>query len=1508
MIRRRRLVLAAGLITVMLMALAAVGSVLLVTGTDTGRGWVRTLVVQQMAPAVKGRLHLGRISGPILTGITVDSIEIADSSGVVMVSAGRTTMRWDPRDFLDRRILIQRLITDNVLVQIIKYKDGDWNYKHIFPRNTGPAAPRTKGSFGDFVVIDSVSLTRGRFLLTMPWNPADSLKGARRDSSIAFNLARTNAQIRRSPRGLVRTWRWEQGHISLSHVRMAHPDTAGRLFRVSDLGMTEFDPPFRFDKVRGDFRWQGDSIWLQVPHFQLPGSAGRAVGKITWGSDLPVRYDIAVRGDTVSMRDIAWLTSTFPVQGGGSMNLMIRNDPQNLNVLTYAISEMDARSLNSRIRGRMTWGVGGPVVSLTNVDLRADPLDFALLREFNGIPFPYPWRGQFTGTVKARGGPLHRFDVDELRFTFRDANVPGAQSVGRGRGQVDINYPAFTRFRGFAVDMERGDLRTPRFLNPEFAQVNGFVRGTALLDSLWYDVRVREMDVWHDDGSGAPLSHATGGGRVTVEEAYVRYDMQLNADPLSLTMLGNSYRMMPLRGTMSGPIALKGTIAALEVTGQLSGDAGSVTGSGVVDIEPAGYSLKGQAAFDRLNLRTWLERATLPITQLNGRVDTDVRGDSVSNLDGRLALSFDRSRADSLRIESGTAQVSFRDGMASVDSLSVLSPSLTVTARGGIGLRADRSDSLRFRVTADSLGGLRAWISGAPGETPDSLSGTLTWRGTVAGHLDSLDVTSVLSGRDLLRGSVTAAVADLTATGRWVRGVPSGRLQVAADSVSAGAVRFNTVAATGNFSSARDGTFTLEAQADSGVRVGFDARMRGAGDSVITTIRSIDAAGPTTRWSLLHPSTVVRTAGVMSLDSLVLGDTGVARVRVWARVPRRDSVSAVFDAAQIPLRDIAWVARRERPFTGLLDARVQIRGTSDAPTALLTARATGVTVGTTPIGDATVDGTYADSSFRASVSLSERNRAASLLLARLTLPGTATLNAFPRLTRGAPLTGSLTLRSTPLALFEAATPSISNASGSLSGELALRGTLREPRADGTLTLTGGESFFAPLGVRLVGMDGALQFSGDNLTLPRLTVSGAAARGGSALLSGRIGFATLDDPSFDLSIQASNLRILDRPRIATLQVSTDAGGLQIRGTQRGSVLTGSVIIPSGDIRIPELGLAKNLVSIDDPEFFTLIDTTTTQGRSLLASVQSPLLRNLSVRDVRLFMGNDVWLRSAEANIKLAGDVGVTLGRARQDSSRVQLALDGTLLAERGTYRLNLVAVQRTFDVERGTLKFFGEPDLNPTLDIQATNIVRQYTRQDRDIPVRITIGGTLVAPTLKLGSADPSLALSESDAISYLFTGRPSFAATTAEDQYSSQFASVLLPTLGSALGDRVARQLGLDQFQIETAGGVSGQQFGASSILASTRLGGAVQVGSRTFVRATFGLCQLFGSSQTSTSQPLVNSIGAKLEYRFSQWISASIGVEPRTESLQCNENVSVRNFAPTPQQWGLDMTRKWEY
>ena len=369
MIRRRRLVLVAGFITVLVMMLGAVGSVLLLTGTDIGRRWVRDLVVTRLSPAVKGRLHLGRISGPILTGITLDSLEIADSAGVVMLAAGRTTMRWDPRDFLDRRILIQRLVADNVFLQVIKYRDGDWNYKHIFP--SGPKGrPRAQGSFGEFLVLDSVSLQRGNFMLQMPWSPDDSLKGARRDSSIRFNIARKNADIRRTARGLVRTWRWTDALVNLSHVRMAHPDSMDRVFRVSELNMTESDPRFRFDKLRGDFRWLGDSIWLDLPHFQLPGSVGSARGKVTWGSDLPVRYDVAIHGEKVAMRDISWLTQTFPTDGGGSMDLLIRNDPAKLSVLKYALTNIIRSS--ARLWGPLQT-VGASFMPITQESLNDRP-------------------------------------------------------------------------------------------------------------------------------------------------------------------------------------------------------------------------------------------------------------------------------------------------------------------------------------------------------------------------------------------------------------------------------------------------------------------------------------------------------------------------------------------------------------------------------------------------------------------------------------------------------------------------------------------------------------------------------------------------------------------------------------------------------------------------------------------------------------------------------------------------------------------------------------------------------------------------------------------------------------------------------------------------------------------------------------------------------------------------------------------------------------------------------
>jgi translocation and assembly module TamB len=316
-----------------------------------------------------------------------------------------------------------------------------------------------------------------------------------------------------------------------------------------------------------------------------------------------------------------------------------------------------------------------------------------------------------------------------------------------------------------------------------------------------------------------------------------------------------------------------------------------------------------------------------------------------------------------------------------------------------------------------------------------------------------------------------------------------------------------------------------------------------------------------------------------------------------------------------------------------------------------------------------------------------------------------------------------------------------------------------------------------------------------------------------------------------------------------------------------------------------------------------------------------VRNLSVQGVAIDMGADTWLRSSEANVNLGGAVSVTTSRNERDEDKVQFALDGALRADRGTYRLNLGVVQRTFSIEGGTLRFYGtDPDLNPALDITAVHTVRQFeqsTDAKREIRIRVKIGGTLAQPTLELSSDDPRL--QESDLLSYLITGQPSFEVGGGVSSAGSTLASVALPTFSSYLEGRFSGKL-FDYVQLQSAGvdrnaNVNASQIG--SLLDRTRLGLGIQLNDRTFVSATFGLCT-FGSVFTGGQegrntnfdpQTIANSAGGKVEYRFDRGLSAAFGLEPSTSQLLCSSTgASSRSFVPTPRQLGFDLFKTWQF
>jgi autotransporter translocation and assembly factor TamB len=185
--------------------------------------------------------------------------------------------------------------------------------------------------------------------------------------------------------------------------------------------------------------------------------------------------------------------------------------------------------------------------------------------------------------------------------------------------------------------------------------------------------------------------------------------------------------------------------------------------------------------------------------------------------------------------------------------------------------------------------------------------------------------------------------------------------------------------------------------------------------------------------------------------------------------------------------------------------------------------------------------------------------------------------------------------------------------------------------------------------------------------------------------------------------------------------------------------------------------------------------------------------------------------------------------------------------------------RDFTVTDGTVQYFGTPDLDAAVDINARHVV--HTNRGDNIQVFVNVGGTLYAPDLTLTS-DFVPALPEPEIISYLLFGASSVQALGAEPagtqgrQNYLEFAAAQF--LGGAVSGELERSLISDlgvpidylRFRPELGEGLTGFEVAVGR-----------QFGSRAFVTVSPRFC---ASDQTSTSS--VN-VGISAEFRLSrQW------------------------------------------
>jgi len=307
--------------------------------------------------------------------------------------------------------------------------------------------------------------------------------------------------------------------------------------------------------------------------------------------------------------------------------------------------------------------------------------------------------------------------------------------------------------------------------------------------------------------------------------------------------------------------------------------------------------------------------------------------------------------------------------------------------------------------------------------------------------------------------------------------------------------------------------------------------------------------------------------------------------------------------------------------------------------------------------------------------------------------------------------------------------------------------------------------------------------------------------------------------------------------------------------------------------------KRVVNLDEPWVQDLIDTSLIRTQRLGPEFQSLFFDSLQVRNLQLTMGEDVWLRSNEANIQLSGSV--TVNKVRDT-----YLLSGTLQAPRGTYRLIVGWVTREFVVQRGTVQYFGTPDLDAALDIEATHVVHPLPGpgQPPGISVIAHIGGTLRLPRLTLQAEHGDY--SQAELLSYLLTGRPSVELSGGQRAY---IAGVGASLLAGELERTVVSDLGVPLDYLEIRPGDPTNPFSGAQLAAGWA------IGAKTFLVLNAGFCPRKQTRFTS-------GLGATLQFRFSPEWRTEASFEP---IRNCAAGDPDLNTTTVPRQVGFDVF--WE-
>ncbi len=1485
-----------------LVGVALVGTFTLyrvVTTTAWGRQKFITWALNSANGTLGGR---GSITVGVLhelngDGIRASDVSLLDTAGTVVLHVDEVRGSLSYGALLNKMVHITSLDVRGVQLNLKRDFTGPWNIAYII--NGGPAKPGPHmPGFGDDIRIDSISLSDGKIAMRYPWAPNAMFQGKVRDSVIA--VRKSLHEIVVLPQGLMESRGIFLPRVVARDVVVATPLHTPSSLQLDTLGLTLSDPAIRVVQTNGTLHWTPDSLLLNLPFVALPASTASAKGKVHWDQPGAVRYDVNVVAQA-ALSDLGWIWPVLPETGKGTANVRLRT-LANADDAEYTLSKLDVTAMKSHVTGDITVVALPATMLLQGIDLSFKPIRSELLRRLSYDAIPKTVQGTFEGRVLAKtGGPVTALQVDRIDATFTDDNAAGARSSLSAAGVVGFGTNPIAR--NVRVSEAVIDLQTVRGIMPLTPPVDGVVRGNLLIASA--DLKhatVPTLDLnWIDAAGNA--SHVTGradaqfGGRTPV------VNTELLLDPFALKALVRVDTTFPISAALRGTVSAAGPLDSLHWSASLTNGAGTLQGSGLASLKDSVWMVQAKTELGALDVRDWIGRTDLPSTKLNGsalfRVGAQLLPDSTTHItDASFNVNVKQAAADSQPEFELRGTGALDETRLRVDSATVLIGGIDIDLAGALARDSAAVDTLVASITADSVGAARPEllrladmlvpIDSALAKTlrsyaADTLEGDMSGSAVMVGALPAFSANVSLSARKVQVGilNVRRVFGSVRATGLPDHAHFDATASID-DITGIGQIKLQNAEFKIEDASPDSGSLSLDVVARDTTALRIRGDFTRVADVLSVHMDSVRFNYGEARWRNERPAFLVSDDRGLRLDSLVVRSNQQGLFMLNADVPVEGEVSAFLRVERFPAGEVASFATSSKTkYAGLLTGETKLSGTRLAPHIVWAM--VGDSVGTTTISapPLVTDGVYEDKRMVAHVVLEDSVR--SLLRFEARVPIDLTLQSVGKRLLSDKIDAEIVADTLQLVGLALKVDGVSDIKGTLAGRIALSGTVDRPVATGRIVLDKFSASADALGITPSDGQMVIAAAEDQLTIERLRFRSGARVTDTVGVMGSLRFPAGKPMTIDLKAVANNALLADQSDGTSLNLS---GTIAATGELRRPDVTASLYVPKANLVADPLGARAAL------------DLNSVQARELLGAAEIPVATSvvdpiarlgqyLHVTSASIAMGDGVWVQTPEAAVKLTGELDI------KTAPSGLLAFDGQVNADRGTFRLELGVVQRTFTVDSGKVRFYGNDAIPPRVNVYATHVVR--VSGGGETPIHVAISGTFDNLALKLSTDDEVFSgAPESEVISLLIFGAPTFALNSQNQSTVKAVTGVVSSSLGGLVEGRLQQILKVNTVQLNTA---SGEKSDFTSIFDNLNLGLGKQIGDRTFLRGNAGVCRT-----TSGLSEVKITTGLSVEYRIRKSLLAQAGVD------QGASPCTQLSGGKLSYQFGFDIFREWVF